>query len=93
MVDTHGRTIRYLRISVTDRCDLRCRYCMAEQMTFLPKSKLMSLEEIAVVAERFIARGVTKIRLSGGEPLVRRDVGELVHRLGAMVGRRAGSTN
>ncbi len=86
MVDTHGRTIRYLRISVTDRCDLRCRYCMAEQMTFLPKSKLMSLEEIAVVAERFIARGVTKIRLSGGEPLVRRDVGELVQRLGRHVG-------
>ncbi len=86
MVDTHGRTIRYLRISVTDRCDLRCRYCMSEKMTFLPKSKLMSLEEIAVVSERFIARGVTKIRLSGGEPLVRRDVGELVQRLGRHVG-------
>ncbi|WP_374293582.1 GTP 3',8-cyclase MoaA [Sphingomonas sp.] len=86
LADQHGRVIRYLRISVTDRCDLRCRYCMAEQMTFLPRSKLLSLEEIAVIAERFIARGVTKIRLSGGEPLVRRDVGELVRRLGRHVG-------
>ncbi len=86
LVDAHGRTIRYLRISVTDRCDLRCRYCMAEAMTFLPRSALATLEEIALIAERFIARGVTKIRLSGGEPLVRRDVGELVTRLGLHVG-------
>ncbi len=86
MIDPHGRTIRYLRISVTDRCDLRCRYCMSEKMTFLPRSALLSLEEIAIIAERFIARGVTKIRLSGGEPLVRRDVGELVRRLGRLVG-------
>lgn len=86
LVDAHGRTIRYLRISVTDRCDLRCRYCMAEAMTFLPRSALATLEEIALIAERFIARGVTKIRLSGGEPLVRRDVGELVARLGGHVG-------
>ena len=86
LIDQHGRAIRYLRISVTDRCDLRCRYCMAEQMTFLPRSALLSLEEIAIIAERFVARGVTKIRLSGGEPLVRRDVGELVRRLGRHVG-------
>jgi cyclic pyranopterin phosphate synthase len=86
LTDAHGRTIRYLRISVTDRCDLRCRYCMAEAMTFLPRSALLALEEIAVIAERFIARGVTKIRISGGEPLVRRDVGELVRRLGRHVG-------
>ncbi|HEX8554314.1 MAG TPA: radical SAM protein, partial [Sphingomonas sp.] len=86
LIDAHGRMVRYLRISVTDRCDLRCRYCMAEQMTFLPRAALLQLEEIAVIAERFIARGVTKIRLSGGEPLVRRDVGELVRRLGAHVG-------
>ncbi|WP_425229768.1 GTP 3',8-cyclase MoaA [Sphingomonas sp.] len=86
MTDSWGRVIRYLRISVTDRCDLRCRYCMAEAMTFLPRSALLSLEEIAIIAERFIARGVTKIRLTGGEPLVRRDVGELVKRLGAHVG-------
>ena len=86
LIDAHGRGISYLRISVTDRCDLRCRYCMAEQMTFLPRSALLQLEEIALIAERFIARGVTKIRLSGGEPLVRRDVGELVRRLGRHVG-------
>jgi len=86
LVDQHGRMIRYLRISVTDRGDLRCRYCMAEQMTFLPRSKLLSLDEIAIIAERFIARGVTRIRLSGGEPLVRRDVVDLVKRLGGHVG-------
>lgn len=86
LIDRHGRTISYLRISVTDRCDLRCRYCMAEQMTFLPRAALLSLEEIALIAERFIARGITKIRLTGGEPLVRRDVGELVKRLGRHVG-------
>uniref|UniRef100_UPI0025CE55E8 radical SAM protein n=1 Tax=uncultured Sphingomonas sp. TaxID=158754 RepID=UPI0025CE55E8 len=86
LVDRHGRTIRYLRISVTDRCDLRCRYCMAEQMTFLPRDKIATLEELAIIAERFVARGVRKIRLSGGEPLVRRDVMELVQRLGRHVG-------
>ncbi|SDA19796.1 GTP 3',8-cyclase MoaA [Sphingomonas sp. NFR15] len=87
LIDRHGRTISYLRISVTDRCDLRCRYCMAEAMTFLPKAALLTLEEIAVIAEHFIARGITKIRLSGGEPLVRRDVIELVRRLGRHIGR------
>jgi cyclic pyranopterin phosphate synthase len=86
LIDRHGRTISYLRISVTDRCDLRCRYCMAEQMTFLPRAALLSLDEIAIIAERFIARGTRKIRLTGGEPLVRRDVGDLVRRLGAHVG-------
>lgn len=86
LVDRHGRTIRYLRVSVTDRCDLRCRYCMAEKMTFLPRSELLALEEIALIAERFIARGVTKIRLTGGEPLVRRDAIDLVRRLGRQVG-------
>ena len=87
LIDQHGRTISYLRISVTDRCDLRCRYCMAEEMTFLPRDQLLSLEEIALIAERFIARGVSKIRLSGGEPLVRRDVMELARRLGRSIGR------
>ncbi|WP_299419309.1 GTP 3',8-cyclase MoaA [Sphingomonas bacterium] len=86
LIDRHGRTISYLRVSVTDRCDLRCRYCMAEEMTFLPKSALLALEEIAIIAERFIARGVTKIRLSGGEPLVRRDVIDLANRLGRHIG-------
>ncbi|NIJ18852.1 cyclic pyranopterin phosphate synthase [Sphingomonas naasensis] len=86
LVDRHGRAISYLRISVTDRCDLRCRYCMAEAMTFLPRAELLSLEEIALIAERFIARGVRKIRLTGGEPLVRRDMVELAWRLGRQVG-------
>lgn len=86
LVDRYGRAITYLRISVTDRCDLRCRYCMAEQMTFLPRNALLSLEEIALIAERFIARGVRKIRLTGGEPLVRRDMIELAYRLGRQVG-------
>ena len=86
LIDRHGRTISYLRISVTDRCDLRCRYCMAEEMTFLPRDSLLGLDEIAIIAERFIARGVRKIRLTGGEPLVRRDVGELARRLGRHIG-------
>ncbi|MBC9031973.1 GTP 3',8-cyclase MoaA [Sphingomonas sp. JC676] len=86
LVDRHGRAIRYLRISVTDRCDLRCRYCMSEKMTFLPKDAVLSLEEIALIAERFIARGVRKIRLTGGEPLVRRDMLDLARRLGRHIG-------
>lgn len=86
LVDRHGRAIRYLRISVTDRCDLRCRYCMAEQMRFAPRDTLLSLEEIALIAERFIARGIRKIRLTGGEPLLRRDMIQLVRRLGRHVG-------
>src|SRR3954467_8583191 len=86
LVDGQGRTITYLRISVTDRCDLRCRYCMSEAMTFLPRDALLSLEEIARIAERFIARGVRKIRLTGGEPLVRRDMIDLTRRLGRRIG-------
>ncbi|WP_033921259.1 GTP 3',8-cyclase MoaA [Sphingomonas sp. 37zxx] len=86
LIDRHGRTIRYLRVSVTDRCDLRCRYCMAEKMQFLPKSALLTLDEMALIAERFIQRGVTKVRLTGGEPLVRRDALDLVRRLGRHVG-------
>ncbi|MFW2852617.1 GTP 3',8-cyclase MoaA [Sphingomonas sp. TX0543] len=86
LMDGFGRSISYLRISVTDRCDLRCRYCMSERMTFLPRDQVMTLEEIAVITERFIARGVRKVRLSGGEPLVRRDVVDLVRRLGRHVG-------
>jgi cyclic pyranopterin phosphate synthase len=87
LVDGFGRTIRYLRVSVTDRCDLRCRYCMAEHMTFLPRNQIASLDELAIITGRFIARGVNKVRLSGGEPLVRRDVVDLVQRLGRHVGQ------
>ncbi len=86
MTDGLGRRIDYLRISVTDRCDLRCRYCMAERMSFLPKSQVLTLEEIALLADLFIARGVRKIRLTGGEPLVRRDITDLVRRIGRHLG-------
>jgi cyclic pyranopterin phosphate synthase len=86
LIDAHGRAIRYLRISVTDRCDLRCRYCMSETMQFLPRERLMSVDEIAALAECFIGRGVHKIRLSGGEPLMRGDTVALAERLGARLG-------
>ncbi len=72
LTDSFGRNVTYLRLSLTDRCDLRCFYCMAEQMVFLPKKDLLSLEELGHVADAFIARGVRKIRLTGGEPLVRK---------------------
>lgn len=85
--DRFGRQIDYLRMSVTDRCDLRCRYCMSEEMTFLPRSEILTLEELGVIADSFIARGVRRIRLSGGEPLVRRDFTELAHRIGRHVGK------
>ena len=86
MIDSFGRRISYVRISVTDRCDLRCRYCMAEHMQFLPRRDLLSLEEIVQLADIFIARGVRKIRLTGGEPLVRRGVDQLIEMLGTRVG-------
>ncbi|MBT8472352.1 MAG: GTP 3',8-cyclase MoaA [Marinicaulis sp.] len=81
--DAFGREISYLRLSVTDRCDLRCAYCMAEDMKFLPKRDVLSLEELEFLAAAFIDRGVKKIRLTGGEPLVRRDIMSLINRLGA----------
>jgi cyclic pyranopterin phosphate synthase len=86
MVDGFGRRITYVRMSVTDRCDLRCRYCMAEQMTFLPRKDVLSLEEIVGLADIFIARGVRRIRLTGGEPLVRKGIDQLVPELGRRVG-------
>ena len=87
MVDGFGRRITYVRMSVTDRCDLRCRYCMAEKMTFLPRKDVLSLEEIAELADIFIARGVKRIRLTGGEPLVRKGIENLIEELGSRVGR------
>lgn len=86
LVDTFQRRISYLRLSVTDRCDLRCSYCMPERMQFLPRKDVLSLEELHQLALGFIARGVRKIRLTGGEPLVRRDIVELIHALGRKVG-------
>ena len=81
MTDPFGRTIRYLRVSVTDRCDLRCFYCISEDMTFLPKADLLTLEELDRLCSAFVAKGVRKIRLTGGEPLVRRNVMGLVRSL------------
>ena len=86
LVDAFQRRISYLRLSVTDRCDLRCSYCMPERMTFLPKKEVLSLEELHKLSLAFIERGITKIRLTGGEPLVRRDVIELVQALGRRLG-------
>jgi cyclic pyranopterin phosphate synthase len=87
MIDPFGRAITYLRVSVTDRCDLRCVYCMAEDMTFLPKAEILSLEELDRLCAAFIRLGTTKIRITGGEPLVRRDVVTLFRRLGARLGQ------
>ena len=81
LVDNFGRHITYLRVSVTDRCDFRCVYCMAENMTFLPKRDLLTLEELDRVASAFVARGVKKLRITGGEPLVRRNVMSLFRAL------------
>jgi cyclic pyranopterin phosphate synthase len=87
LIDSFGRQITYLRISVTDRCDFRCVYCMAEDMTFLPKAEILSFEEIDTIASAFIARGVKKLRLTGGEPLVRRDILGLTERLARHLGQ------
>lgn len=84
LIDNHGRQITYLRLSVTDRCDFRCVYCMSEKMTFLPKKSVLSLEELALVAEAHVSLGVRKIRLTGGEPLVRNNVLSLVEHIGKL---------
>lgn len=85
MIDSFGRQISYVRMSVTDRCDLRCRYCMAEKMVFLPRKDVLSLEEIVELTDIFIARGVRRVRLTGGEPLVRKGIEQLVGDLGGRV--------
>ena len=86
MIDPFGRAITYLRVSVTDRCDLRCVYCMSEHMTFLPKQDLLTLEELDRLCSIFIARGTKKLRITGGEPLVRRDIMRLFHSLARHLG-------
>ncbi|MCG7598719.1 GTP 3',8-cyclase MoaA [Halomonas sp. McH1-25] len=88
LVDNFQRVVRYVRISVTDRCDFRCVYCMSEDMTFLPRDQVLSLEELALVAKAFTELGVEKIRLTGGEPLVRRGIEELVEDIGRLEGLR-----
>lgn len=86
LIDGIGRRITYVRLSVTDRCNLRCRYCMAEQMSFLPRVDLLTLDEIERLADILISRGVNRIRLTGGEPLVRRGILDLVASLGRKLG-------
>ncbi len=85
LIDPFGRSVTYLRVSVTDRCDFRCTYCMAENMSFLPKKDLLTLEELARLSGAFIHRGVKKLRLTGGEPLVRKNIMFLVRELGKKV--------
>ncbi len=87
MQDSFGRTITYLRVSVTDRCDFRCVYCMSEHMTFLPKAEMLSLEELERLCGVFIDKGVERLRITGGEPLVRKNVMTLFERLGARLGK------
>jgi GTP 3',8-cyclase len=86
LIDGQGRAITYLRISVTDRCDLRCRYCMGDDMRFMARERLLSVDEIAGIADAFIARGVRRIRLTGGEPLVRKETMAIVRALGSRIG-------
>ncbi len=86
MIDPFGRMVEYLRVSVTDRCDFRCVYCMAEDMTFLPKKELLTLEELERLCNVFVDKGVRKLRLTGGEPLVRRGVMTLIENLGKRIG-------
>jgi len=88
LVDRFGRTVDYVRISVTDRCDFRCVYCMSEDMQFVPRARILTLEEITWVARAFVGLGVHKIRITGGEPLVRRNVMHLFNELGALPGLR-----
>lgn len=84
LVDRFGRQVTYVRLSITDRCDFRCTYCMAEDMQFLPRARVLTLEEIAEVGRAFVELGVTKLRLTGGEPLVRRDALQLIQSLGQL---------
>lgn len=86
LIDKHGRHIDYVRLSLTDRCDFRCVYCMSEEMTFLPRKQILSLEEIYKVAQAFTELGVNKIRLTGGEPLIRNNVMSLIEKIGQLPG-------
>ena len=86
LIDDFGRRVSYVRLSVTDRCDFRCVYCMSEEMTFLPRAQVLTLEEMGMIARAFTEMGVEKIRLTGGEPLVRRGIEQLVDEIGALPG-------
>jgi len=84
LIDRFGRQVTYLRLSVTDRCDFRCVYCMAEEMVFLPRAKVLTLEELFLIGQAFVELGVKKIRITGGEPLIRRNVMKLFNELGEL---------
>jgi len=86
MIDSFGRRISYVRLSVTDRCDLRCRYCMAARMRFAPRQDVLSFEELSLLADKLIARGVSRMRLTGGEPLVRKGISDFLFNLGRRLG-------
>ncbi len=86
LTDRFGRTVDYVRLSVTDRCDFRCVYCMAEEMTFVPRDQILTLEELEQVARAFVSLGVRKIRLTGGEPLIRNNIMSLIENLGQLDG-------
>lgn len=88
LIDRFGRRVTYLRVSITDRCDFRCIYCMSEDMSFLPRAQILTLEEIEAVASAFVALGVDKIRITGGEPLVRKGALGLLRKLGRLAGLR-----
>ena len=86
LIDRFGRKVNYLRVSITDRCDFRCLYCMAEDMTFLPRAQILTLEEIYTIVQAFAELGVTKVRVTGGEPLVRKGALELMEKIGQLEG-------
>jgi cyclic pyranopterin phosphate synthase len=86
LVDRFGRTVNYVRISVTDRCDFRCVYCMSEKMEFVPRARLLTLEELTQIALAFTELGVEKIRITGGEPLIRRNIIKLFRDIGRLPG-------
>jgi cyclic pyranopterin phosphate synthase len=88
LIDRFGRRVNYVRISITDRCDFRCIYCMSEEMEFLPRAQILTLEEIQAVSRAFVELGVDKIRITGGEPLVRNGALDLMHRIGELAGLR-----
>ena len=88
LIDRFGRTVNYVRISVTDRCDFRCVYCMAEEMEFLPRAQLLTLEELTTISRAFVELGVDKIRITGGEPLIRRNITKLFQDIGQLPGLR-----
>jgi len=88
LIDKFGRTVNYVRISVTDRCDFRCVYCMDEEMEFLPRAKLLTLEELTTISRAFVELGVDKIRITGGEPLIRKNITKLFQDIGQLPGLR-----